>query len=204
MCNTLHTDHKLAYPHQMTLPHAILVSLSERSGSGYELTRRFDGSIAHFWAATHQQIYKTLQTMADNGWVSVTAVVQQTRPDKKVYTVSDAGRAELTRWLAAPLTGSGSAVTDPRTRELAVKLRGAGHGGADAVSAVRDQVVAQRAERAALLDTFQGFQKTHFPEPAGLTGNALHQYLVLRGGIHAERAALDWLDEILTALGDPA
>lgn len=188
----------------MTLPHAILVSLSERSGSGYELARRFDGSIADVWTATHQQIYKTLRTMADDGWVSVTTVVQQTRPDKKVYTVSDAGRDELARWLAAPLTGSGSAVTDTRIRELAVKLHGAGYGGAAAVSAVRDQVVAQRAERAALLDTYHGFEKTHFPEPARLTGSALHRYLALRGGIHAGRAALDWLDEILTALRDPA
>ncbi|MGA7054394.1 MAG: PadR family transcriptional regulator, partial [Mycobacterium sp.] len=42
----------------MALPHAILVSLCERDGSGYELARRFDRSIGYFWAATHQQIYR--------------------------------------------------------------------------------------------------------------------------------------------------
>ena len=36
----------------MALPHAILVSLCEQSGSGYELARRFDRSIGYFWAAT--------------------------------------------------------------------------------------------------------------------------------------------------------
>ncbi|BBZ03212.1 hypothetical protein MCHIJ_26490 [Mycolicibacterium chitae] len=33
----------------MALPHAILVSLSEQSGSGYELASRFDRSIGYFW-----------------------------------------------------------------------------------------------------------------------------------------------------------
>jgi DNA-binding PadR family transcriptional regulator len=87
----------------VALPHAILVSLCEQSGSGYELARRFDRSIGYFWAATHQQIYRTLRSMEDDGWVCVTPVVQQGRPDKKVYTVSDAGHSEMARWIAEPL-----------------------------------------------------------------------------------------------------
>ncbi len=181
----------------MALPHAILVSLSEQSGSGYELAGRFDRSIGYFWAATHQQIYRTLKTMEDDGWVRVTPVVQQGRPDKKVYTVSDAGRAELARWIAKPLSGRGSSVADSRTRDIAIKVRGAGYGD---VEAVRAQVAALRAERADLLDTYRGFEKRQFPDPSGLSGGALHQYLVLRGGIRAEESAIDWLDEVATAL----
>ena len=116
----------------MALPHAILVSLCEQAGSGYDLARRFDRSIGCFWAATHQQIYRTLRSMEDDGWVRVTPVVQQGRPDKKVYTVSDIGRAELARWIAAPLgqgrSGRGGAVSDNRNRDVAVKLRGAAYG----------------------------------------------------------------------------
>ena len=69
--------------------------------------------------------------MEDDGWVRVTPVVQQGRPDKKVYTVSDAGRAELARWIAEPLSGRGSSVADNRTRDIAVKIRGAAHGDID-------------------------------------------------------------------------
>ncbi|MCU1700899.1 MAG: putative transcriptional regulator [Mycobacterium sp.] len=181
----------------MALPHAILVSLCEQTGSGYELARRFDRSIGHFWAATHQQIYRTLRTMEDDGWVHVTPVVQQSRPDKKVYTVSDGGRAELARWIAEPLSGRGSVVADNRTRDLAVKVRGAAYGDVDAV---RAQAAALRDERAALLDTFLELMKHQFPAPGALTGSALHQYLVLRGGIRAEEGAIDWLDEVATAL----
>jgi DNA-binding PadR family transcriptional regulator len=185
----------------VALPHAILVSLCEQSGSGYELGRRFDRSIGFFWAATHQQIYRTLRSMEDVGWVCVTPVVQQGRPDKKVYTVSDVGHAEMARWIAEPLSGRGSSVADNRTRDIAIKVRGAAYGDVDAV---RAQVAALRAERAELLDTYRGFEKRQFPDPSALTGSALHQYLVLRGGIRAEESAIDWLDEVAAALkGNP-
>ncbi|MGK2881773.1 MAG: PadR family transcriptional regulator [Mycobacterium sp.] len=182
----------------MTLTHAILVSLCEKSGSGYELAARFDRSIGYFWHATHQQIYRTLHTMGDDGWVTCTAVAQTGKPDKKVYRVADTGRAELARWIAQPLKGRGSSVTDHRTRELAVKIRGAAYGD---VEHVRTQAAALRAERAGLLDVYRHYEKRQFPDPGALTGSALHQYLVLRGGIRAELGSVDWLDEVLDVLG---
>lgn len=192
----------------MALPHAILVSLSEHAGSGYELAHRFaeapvaslapERSIGFFWAATHQQIYKTLRTMEADGWVHADVVPQQGRPDKKVYGVTDDGRAELARWIAEPLAGRGSSVTDSRTRDLAVKIRRASHGDVDAL---RTQVIALRDERAQLLDTYLGFEKRQFPDPSTLDGSARHQHLVLRGGILAEEGALRWLDEVLDTLG---
>jgi DNA-binding PadR family transcriptional regulator len=174
------------------------VSLSEQPGSGYELAHRFDRSIGYFWAATHQQIYRTLRTMGDDGWVHVDVVAQRGKPDKKVYGVTADGRAELARWIAEPLTGRGSSVTDSRTRDLAVKIRGAAYGDPDAV---RAQVAALRGERAQLLDTYLGFEKRQFPDPSALEGPAMHQYLVLRGGLLAEEGSLRWLDEVLAAMG---
>ena len=90
---------------------------------------------------TKEFLVKALQplgigiTMEGDGWVSATAVVQQGRPDKKVYTVSPAGRAELARWIADP--------ADRELRDIAVKLRGAGP---DDVAALRDQLVSVRVQ----------------------------------------------------------
>lgn len=182
----------------VALQHAILVSLREQSGSGYELARRFDRSIGYFWSATHQQIYRTLRTMEDHGWVAATPVPQQGRPDKKVYTVAEAGRAELARWIAAPPAGPGGSLPDARLRDLAVKIRAAGYGDADAV---RSQVGSLRDERAARLQAYRALTARQFPDPAALAGPALHQYLVLRGGIRAEESAIGWLDEVDEALG---
>ena len=47
----------------MSLAHALLTSLQEKSSSGYDLARRFDKSIGFFWRATHQQIYRELARM---------------------------------------------------------------------------------------------------------------------------------------------
>ena len=185
----------------MALTHAILVSLCEQAGSGYELARRFDRSIGYFWNATHQQIYRTLRVMENNGWVYATTVAQHGRPDKKVYTVSTAAApswpAGLPSRSVATRPGRGSALSDNGTRDMAVKLRGAVYGDA---TALRGQVAALRAERADSLDTYRTLEKRTFPHPAALRGAALHQYLVLRGGIRAEESAIDWLDEVARAL----
>jgi DNA-binding PadR family transcriptional regulator len=200
MCNKLHRTAGSAYGDGVALPHAILVSLCEQAGSGYELAHRFDRSIGYFWAATHQQIYRTLRAMENDGWVDVDVVEQHTRPDKKVYRVTDAGLAELTRWIAEPLRGRGTSVSDSRTRELAVKLRGVAYGDAASLGALRTQVGELRRERAELLDTYLGLAKRQFPDPAALRGTAMHRYLVLRGGIRAEEGSIDWLDEVAAAL----
>jgi DNA-binding PadR family transcriptional regulator len=194
-------EQRAAYAARVALPHAILVSLCEQVGSGYELARRFDRSIGYFWAATHQQIYRTLRVMEDDGWVHATKVAQHGRPDKKVYTVSETGRAELARWIAEPLSptrpGRGSALSDNSTRDIAVKLRGAVYGD---VSAVRNQIATLRAERLNALDTYRTLEKRAFGDTSARRGAALHQYLVLRGGIRAEESAIDWLDEVAHAL----
>ena len=54
----------------MSLPHALLTSLLEKSSSGYELARRFERSIGYFWKATHQQIYRELGRMEAQGWIA--------------------------------------------------------------------------------------------------------------------------------------
>ena len=83
---------------------------------------------------------------------------------------------------------------------MAVKLRGAAYGDPEAL---RTQISALRAERAQQLDTYRGFEKRQFPDPSALRDSALHQYLVLRGGIRAEESTVDWLDEVTAAFPDP-
>ncbi|KAF0845968.1 PadR family transcriptional regulator [Nocardia caishijiensis] len=175
----------------MALEHALLVSLSERAGSGYELARRFDKSIGYFWSATHQQIYRVLKRMEEAGWVTVESVAQQGKPDKKVYAVAPAGADELARWIAEPVEST------PTRDELGVKVRGAAHGDIDAV---RAEVARHRAEHARRLEEYQLSEKKFFPVPDQLSGTALHQYLVLRAGIRAETGYVEWCDEVLQAL----
>lgn len=175
----------------MSLEHAILVSLSERAASGYDLARRFDASIGHFWQASHQQIYKVLGRMETAGLVSVEVVPQEGRPDKKVYAITAAGTAELTDWLAT------ASPTEHVRSEFTVKLR--------ALHLVdRDQVLREvrrrRDDHQAALAAYEESMVRFYPDIAALTDEQLGPFLGLRGGIRLERNGIEWCDEIIETL----
>jgi DNA-binding PadR family transcriptional regulator len=178
----------------MALEHAILVSLAERASTGYELARRFDKSIGRFWTATHQQVYKVLARMEGSGWIAGTRIGQDGRPDKKVYDLTEAGRAELRDWLGKP------AEAEAARSDLAVKIRGASYGDPTAVA---DEVRRHRAMHTERLEFYLANEKREFPDPSTLHGQRLHQWLVLRGGITLERGMIDWFDEVIAALTHP-
>lgn len=188
MCNSLHRGPICGTVTAMALEHAILVSLSERSASGLDLTRRFDRSIGFFWSATHQQIYRVLARMDADGWVRSTSVAQSGRPAKKVYDAAAAGRRELERWIAADTP------MEQFRSEIAVKLRAASYGDRAAVLA---QVEDHRAEHAARLSHYE--QLAAGCDPAPLSDHDLDVHLVLRGGIRLEQFWVDWLTEYLIA-----
>jgi PadR family transcriptional regulator, regulatory protein AphA len=86
----------------MSLEYAILGFLNYGDFSGYDLKKAFDASISHFWPADRTQIYRTLGRLAENQWVEVEVVEQDEAPDRKVYHLTEAGRAALREWLATP------------------------------------------------------------------------------------------------------
>lgn len=175
----------------MALEHAILVSLTEKSASGYELARRFDASIGHFWKATHQQIYKVLARMESDKLVASHLVAQDGRPDKKVYVITDSGHDELTSWLAKP------SPAESLRSGFAVKLR-AQHL-ADRGSLLED-VRRRRDAHAAQLADYRASEAKFFPDPAAVPGELIGAWLALRGGIRIEQGGLDWCNEILATL----
>ena len=177
----------------MALEQAILVSLAEKSATGYDLARRFDASIGHFWKASHQQIYKVLARMERDAWVSADAIVQEGRPDKKVYAITDLGLEELRLW-----TSKGTPVERLRS-EFAVKLRALPFGDADAI--LEDVHVRRRAHEAQLA-YYEDSAARFYPDPDNIADDALGAWLVLRGGMLAEQGGIAWCDEILQRLGE--
>ncbi|WP_082624129.1 PadR family transcriptional regulator [Nocardioides sp. Soil805] len=173
----------------MALEHALLVALREQPASGLDLARRFEKSIGFFWHATHQQIYRVLARMEGDGWVTVEVVPQTGRPDRRVYTVSAAGRQVLADWLAEPVG------TEPFRSELAVKLRGASYGDR---ATLLGHVADARADHETRLAHYRQLEHAF---PADPTGHQLDQLLVLRGGIRLEEFWIAWLTDYLDAHG---
>jgi DNA-binding PadR family transcriptional regulator len=85
-----------------TLRYIILGLLGARAMSGYDIKRAFDRSLATYWNAGASQIYTTLKALAANGLVSSEIVPQEGRPDRRVYSLTEAGRAALDAWLDEP------------------------------------------------------------------------------------------------------
>jgi DNA-binding PadR family transcriptional regulator len=83
----------------LSLKHALLGLLSYEPMTGYELKQFFDSSIEHFWNAELSQIYPTLKSLEDADYVVKHVQVQDTRPNRKVYEITDAGREEFLRWM---------------------------------------------------------------------------------------------------------
>jgi PadR family transcriptional regulator AphA len=70
--------------------------------SGYDLKRLFDHMLAPMWGAAHSQIYKELRRMSELGWVEMKREEQEARPDRKVYSITQAGQEALAGWQAEP------------------------------------------------------------------------------------------------------
>lgn len=78
---------------------AALGLLAQHPGSGYDLLKRFEKSMANVWPATQSQLYGELNKLADAGLIEVSEIGPRGR---KVYRATEAGRAELTRWATNP------------------------------------------------------------------------------------------------------
>ena len=87
----------------MPLAHAILASLDLQPMTGYDLKKFFDQSVGHFWSTTQSHIYKALNDLESQGWVQKHVIPQEDKPNRKEYSITEAGRAELRRWLTTPL-----------------------------------------------------------------------------------------------------
>ncbi|QLE58563.1 PadR family transcriptional regulator [Nostoc sp. TCL26-01] len=84
----------------MSLAHAILGFLQKQNMTGYDLkTSCFDKCLAHLWPADQAHIYKTLEKLLEQDWITCNVEIQQDRPNRKVYSLTAAGNAELLRWL---------------------------------------------------------------------------------------------------------
>ena len=86
----------------MSLDFAILGFLNYHPYTGYDLKKIFDTSIRHFWPADQSQIYRTLARLTGQGFAEMEKISQADRPDRKVYSITDAGRVALMKWLSGP------------------------------------------------------------------------------------------------------
>ena len=78
--------------------------LTRGDATGYEIKKLFeDDGYQHFVEASFGSIYPALQRLTDEGYVSVRSEAQEKRPDRKVYSITPAGRTAFIASLLKPL-----------------------------------------------------------------------------------------------------
>ncbi|MBD0746864.1 PadR family transcriptional regulator [Streptomyces sp. CBMA152] len=179
----------------MALRNAVLAALLEGEASGYDLAKGFDASVANFWMATPQQLYRELDRMESDGLIEARVVQQERRPNKRLFSLTDAGYAALRSFTAEPPRPS--AIRD----ELLVKVQAVDAGDAEAVRAsIAERLEWARAKlarydrlRARLLD---GRTEDDFLAGAERVG----PYLTLLRGRAFEQENIRWAERALAVL----
>lgn len=86
----------------MSIRHAILGLLADDPLHGYGLKAAYEKDLVPGAVLNIGQVYQALDKLEPDGFVTVEVVPQAERPDRKVYTLTTAGRRELEAWLATP------------------------------------------------------------------------------------------------------
>ncbi len=174
----------------MSLEHAILGFLNYKPLSGYDLKKIFDTSVQHFWSADQSQIYRTLTRLTERGLADMEVVEQSDRPDRKVYHITEAGRAELHQWLLTP--------TRPHVPHTAALIQ------VFFAGQLADEEILAMFERAAdqvraVLARYEQIpqQIEEYREYMESPREFFCWMLTLDAGFKSAQANLDWLEEVI-------
>lgn len=163
----------------------IVLGLIARHGplTPYELKARLEESVDYFWPIPHAQLYRVPPRLAEQGLLREEAEEGGRR--RRVFYLTDAGQAELTRWLADPNS------PPPETRDPAqLKLFFADLGAqGDVVGLAR----AQAAEHRRWLDLYRKLRAEIDP---GDTVGAVSRARILQLGIGHEQAYVEFWEEL--------
>ncbi|GAB3157879.1 PadR family transcriptional regulator [Amycolatopsis stemonae] len=179
----------------MALRHALMAALLEGEASGYDLAKGFDASVANYWPATPQQLYRELDRMAADGLVRARLVHQEKRPDKRLFSLTEAGRRALHEFTAGPPRPG--VVRD----ELLIQVQAVDVGDAEAVRrALEDRMTRAETKIARYERLRAGLLDGRFEDDYLAGAERVGPYLTLMRGLAFERENLRWCEQSLKIL----
>ncbi|MFF8609875.1 PadR family transcriptional regulator [Streptomyces sp. NPDC015346] len=179
----------------MSLKHAVLAALLEGEASGYDLAKIFDVSVANFWAATPQQLYRELERLSEAGLIAARVVHQERRPNKRMFSLTDAGRRDLVAYTSRPPRPT--AIRD----ELMVQVQACDEGDTDAVRGfVRERMEWSRGKHARYERLREWMLDGRDEETYLREAERIGPYLTLMRGLSLEEENLRWGERVLAVL----
>jgi len=169
---------------------ALLGLLSIHPMSGYDVRQLIPWSIGHCWSESYGQIYPALKQMTAAGLVVKKTERQKGKPDRNVYSLTQAGRDELQAWLSVP-------AEEPVPRfELMLKLFFGAHA-AEGVN--RRHVEEFMAAEEKAVQVYAATEK-HLKREEANDPQLPYWLMTVNFGRHRSRAAVKWAKETLVEL----
>jgi len=164
--------------------------------TGYELTKEFNESIAFFWHATSQQIYKELDTMEKSGWLASERIMQSEKPNKRVYSITAKGKEALLDWLSKPEDGINKFVQGKSPFLLRLAFMGE-----TSDEQALDMLYAFRNEYPSFVQSLDDVEELLAKEEAVL-GSKVTKYwrIVALHGEMIRKARLEWVEKAIAIL----
>lgn len=111
--------------------------------SGYQISVILAEPVSLMWAVKHSQIYPALSLLEEQGDIVGSWIVQNGRPNKKNYVISQAGIERLTDWLVQPR----DMLSDDEVRLIAYNLDLIGRERVEqALAMYREQCIEERRQ----------------------------------------------------------
>ena len=175
----------------MALAEAILVCLTDRPMSGYDLAKTFDASIGFFWRASHQQVYRELAKLRERGLVKSSEIEQTGKPNRIVHTITTAGKNSLLAWSQKP-----SRVPSVKD-ELLVKLYALEH---VHIPSLREQLEVRLDHHRAVLHAYHKIKERYY-DGKDLSVSEKGKLIALTMGIRSEKEMINGYEEAIIMLG---
>ena len=170
---------------------AILGLLSIRPMSGYDLKQVIEASTRNFWNESYGQIYPVLKELTSSGLTVKEDKPKEGGRERHVYSLTEEGRAELQRWLRAPVE------RQQVRNELLLKLF---FGAQVPVEVSIEHVESFRGRQLRALQRYEEAERAMNERERPDDPNRQHWLMTLSYGRHQARAAIAWCDETLAAL----
>ncbi|NNE58177.1 MAG: PadR family transcriptional regulator [Hellea sp.] len=176
----------------MALAEAILVCLTDRPMSGYDLAKNFDASIGFFWRASHQQIYRELGKLRDKGLVESREISQSGKPNRIVHTITKDGKKALNLWSRKP-NRMPSFKDELMAKFYALEYMD--------IDALKDQLTVRIDQHKSKLSQYHKI-KERFYDGKKLNRNQIGKLFVLEMGIESEQTSIHNLNTLMEKLSD--
>jgi DNA-binding PadR family transcriptional regulator len=156
------------------------------------MVKAVEGSLGFFWAPAKSHIYSELKRLRSVGFITEREVAQETRPDKRVYTITAAGKEAFDAWLRHH---------DDEPEEVrSILLLKLFYGHEMSDDEVRTKIFAFRAWAQDSLEKYTAVEATIAEHGGPEAPQQFYPYLTLTYGLAHARAGIEWADGVLAHL----